>query len=159
VDLGVLSAFDVYRHIVVRSKEVAMTRPPQIFHGETTDKSLTKSPRTNRAIYLLSRKDKHGQPLTIAVECIEGGGNVPRNATSFRKLAQNLEVDLEAEFESVAAVAESVLNSLKALRPGEVEIEFGVELGGEMGIPLVTKGEAKANFKVTLKWKESGKGE
>ena len=40
------------------------------------------------------------------------------------------------------------------VKPGEVEIEFGIELGGEMGIPLVTRGEAKANFKVTLKWKD-----
>jgi len=136
-----------------------MKKPPQFFQGESNDQSSTKSLRTDRAIYKLPRKDKNGNPIIIAVECIEGGGNVPRNATSFRKLAHEIEVDLEAEFESVAAVAESVLKSLKALRPGEVEIEFGVELGGEMGIPLVTKGEAKANFKVTLKWKEGGKVE
>jgi len=117
-----------------------MNRPPQFFRGETAGRASTRSPRTDRAIYRLPRKDKKGNPITIAVECVEGGGNVPRNATSFRKLAKDLEVDMDAELESVAAVAESVLDSIKALRPGEVEIEFGVELGGEMGIPLVTKG-------------------
>lgn len=134
-----------------------MNSPTQFYQSKTTARSSAKSPRTDLAIYQLSRKDKDGKPITIAVECIKGGGNVPRNATSFRNLAHKLEVDLEAEFESVTAVAESVLNSLKSMRPGEVEIEFGVELGGEMGIPLVTKGEAKANFKITLKWKEAGK--
>jgi PHP family Zn ribbon phosphoesterase len=133
-------------------------KPPQFFRGEIADGKSAKPPRTDRAIYQLPRRDKNGLPITIAVECVDGGGNVPRNATSFRKLAREIHVDLQAEFESVAAVAESVLDSLKALRPGEVEIEFGVELGGELGIPLVTKGEAKANFKVTLRWKQAGTG-
>ena len=124
-------------------------KAPQFF------KNQTPNTRTNRAIYKLPSKDSNGEPITIVVECIDGGGNVPRNAASFRDLAKKL--DLEHEFKSVAAVAESVLNSLKAVQPDEVEIEFGVELGGEMGIPLVTKGEAKANFTVTLKWAKDKK--
>jgi hypothetical protein len=132
-----------------------MKQPPQFFQGGTGREPSKKSQRTNVAIYTLSRKDKNGNPITIAVECIEGGGNVPRNATSWRKYTHEIKIDLEEELESVAALADTVLNSLKALRPGEVEIEFGVELGGEMGIPLVSKGEAKANFKVTMKWKDA----
>jgi Trypsin-co-occurring domain 1 len=131
-------------------------KPPQFFKGETADRPTAKTPRTDLAIYRLSRNDQSGVPMTIAVECVKGGGNVPRNATSFRKLSREVQRDLEAEFQSVVAVADSVLNSLKSLRPGEVEIEFGVELGGELGIPLVTRAEAKANFKVTLKWKQAG---
>ena len=81
---------------------------------------------------------------------------MPRNATSFLEPFKDL--DIKEEFNAVAAVAESILDSLKALRPGGVEIEFGVELGGGLGIPLVTHGEAKANFKVTLKWMNQEKG-
>ena len=101
-------------------------------------------------MYRVPKKDKNGDPIVIAVEVVEGGGNVPRNATSFRKIPSA--ADLAEELEKIGGVAEAVLESLKAIRPGAVELEFGVELGGEMGVPLVTKGQAKANFKITLKW-------
>ena len=32
----------------------------------------------------------------------------------------------------------------------KVTLEFGIELGGEAGIPYVTKGTAKSNLKVTV---------
>ncbi|MDJ0518468.1 MAG: CU044_2847 family protein [Trichodesmium sp. MO_231.B1] len=32
----------------------------------------------------------------------------------------------------------------------KVTLEFGIELGGEVGIPYVTKGTAKSNLKVTV---------
>jgi hypothetical protein len=131
-----------------------MPAPDQFFRKPETPRT-PEAEGSNRAIYRVPGKTRDGEPLTIAVECVEGGGNVPRNAASFQGIARRL--DIEEELAAVAAVAESVLNSLKAARPGAVEIEFGVELGGEMGIPLLTKGEAKANFKVTLKW--SGKEE
>ena len=35
----------------------------------------------------------------------------------------------------------------------EVTLEFGVEISGEAGIPYISKGSAKSNFKVTLKYK------
>jgi hypothetical protein len=33
----------------------------------------------------------------------------------------------------------------------EVTLEFGVEVGGEAGVPDVTKGTAKSNLKITVK--------
>jgi hypothetical protein len=125
--------------------------PPQFFQDPSPRTRSTE--RGDLAIYRVSRRGADGAPIAIAVECAEGGGYAPRNATSLRKLAK--EVDLASELDSVAAVAETVLESLKAMRPGGVEIEFGIELGGEMGIPLVTRGEAKANFKITLKWEKT----
>lgn len=32
----------------------------------------------------------------------------------------------------------------------KVTLEFGIQLGGEMGVPFVTKGTAQANVKVTV---------
>lgn len=75
------------------------------------------------------------------------------NATNFREFAREIKTDLQKELESMVAVAEAVLDSLKRLRPNKAEVEFGVELGGEMVIPLVSKGEASANFKIRLKWR------
>ncbi|HEY9605328.1 MAG TPA: CU044_2847 family protein [Allocoleopsis sp.] len=32
----------------------------------------------------------------------------------------------------------------------KVTLEFGIELGGEAGVPYVTKGTAKSNLKITV---------
>lgn len=37
-------------------------------------------------------------------------------------------------------------------KPKSCSIEFGIEAGGEVGVPLITKGKASANFNVTLTW-------
>lgn len=103
---------------------------------------------SDRAVYTIPGRDKHEKDALVLVECLEGHGNVPRNATAF----SDLQLKLGAEFEAVARLAESALEKLKKIAPGEVEIEFGVELGGSAGIPMITKTEGKANFKVTLKW-------
>lgn len=34
-----------------------------------------------------------------------------------------------------------------------VALEFGLQVGGEAGVPFVTKGTAQANVKVTIEWK------
>jgi hypothetical protein len=40
-------------------------------------------------------------------------------------------------------------------KPETVEVEFGVKLGGEGGVPMVTKATAEANFKIKIGWKFS----
>jgi hypothetical protein len=42
------------------------------------------------------------------------------------------------------------------LPPREFELEFGVSVGGEAGVPFVTKGTVDTNFKVKITWKGSG---
>jgi hypothetical protein len=37
--------------------------------------------------------------------------------------------------------------------PESIALEFGIQLGGETGIPFVTKGSAEANVKVSVTWK------
>jgi hypothetical protein len=50
------------------------------------------------------------------------------------------------------SVHQKAYNCLEAAKPKEFEIEFGVTLGGEIGIPLVSKGSAEAQIKVTARW-------
>jgi hypothetical protein len=45
-----------------------------------------------------------------------------------------------------------IQTALGKAKPNEFTLEFGVTLGGEMGIPFVTKGTGEANFQVTAKW-------
>lgn len=48
----------------------------------------------------------------------------------------------------------SVADNLFAIPnpPAEIGMEFGVDVGGEAGIPFVTKGTINANFKVSVTW-------
>jgi|GEM_PF-3292587 hypothetical protein len=133
-----------------------MSNVPQFFKEQTVASPSTSSEATNRTLYKIPSPDPGGGELLIMVEGIEGTGNVPRNATSFTQMAAD-KLDLEKQLSAAAGMARTAIDAMRKLTPGEVEIEFGVELGGETGIPLITKGEAKANFKITLKWKESAR--
>ena len=62
--------------------------------------------------------------------------------------------DVAGQLEPIAALAKSALDALKIAEPNKVELEFGFELGWEGGLPLVTKGSAKANLKVVLTWQK-----
>ncbi|MBD2359366.1 hypothetical protein H6G41_33110 [Tolypothrix sp. FACHB-123] len=58
---------------------------------------------------------------------------------------------------TVRGYSRMVLNSVKhgvdgVLSPSKVTMEFGLQAGGEKGIPFVTKGTAQANVKVTIEW-------
>jgi len=54
------------------------------------------------------------------------------------------------------ALFDKVSSNFGKNRPQEFAIEFGVTLGGEAGVPLVTKGTVEAAFKVTATWKSAG---
>jgi len=42
-----------------------------------------------------------------------------------------------------------------ASSPAEIQMEFGVDVGGEAGVPFVTKGTINANFKVSVTWRNT----
>ena len=58
---------------------------------------------------------------------------------------------------TVRGYSETVLKSVREGMAGDlpekVTLEFGVQLGGEAGVPFVTKGTAQANVKVSIEWK------
>jgi hypothetical protein len=58
---------------------------------------------------------------------------------------------------TVRGYSKMVLDSVKEgvthnLKPSKVTLEFGLQAGGETGVPFVTKGTAQANVKVTIEW-------
>lgn len=68
---------------------------------------------------------------------------------------------LEATQDTLNGIAEIIEESCSSFvkrldkitaKPKECSIEFGVNAGGEAGVPFVAKGTMGANFKVTLKW-------
>lgn len=63
----------------------------------------------------------------------------------------------EAIYRILKIITESVLEPIKSHNvgmgvPKSVSFEFGLQLGGEAGIPFVTKGSANANIKITATW-------
>ena len=58
----------------------------------------------------------------------------------------------------VEHASEALVHKLRSLEiaPKSCSIEFGVDVGGEAGIPLITKGTIGANFKVTVCWETKG---
>ncbi|RZL96283.1 MAG: hypothetical protein EOP82_00995 [Variovorax sp.] len=66
--------------------------------------------------------------------------------------------DLERQFTEVQNLilmcCNSLYDSLRRLPHAEkVAVEFGVKLGGEAGVPMLTKASGEANFKVSVEWK------
>lgn len=95
--------------------------------------------------------------VLILVETDERGSLIPQRAavTQIREAAQ----DFKKAIAPLSAVATSIIEALKSAKMDELTVEFGIELGGSAGIPLITKHEGKANFKVTVTWKPTGKGD
>ncbi|AFY34692.1 CU044_2847 family protein [Calothrix sp. PCC 7507] len=66
-----------------------------------------------------------------------------------QKMIQNFQVI----HSTIQAYTVSSLNAFKQIPISNVDkvtLEFGIELGGEAGIPYVTKGTAKSNMKITV---------
>jgi hypothetical protein len=135
----------------VADKEPSENKTPQFFAG-VSEQNATLS-TANRAIYRIPAREGDQETLEIMVDCAEGVGYRPRDAASWGEI----KLDLQKELEAVSRVAQIALDNLKKLEPAELEIEFGIELGGQAGIPLLTRHEGKANFKVTLKWAKDPK--
>ncbi|MFA5354262.1 MAG: CU044_2847 family protein [Thermodesulfovibrionales bacterium] len=71
-------------------------------------------------------------------------------------IAQRTEKFREMIRSTVGGYAQLLLETLKASTdipaPEKVSLEFGLQLGGETGIPFIAKGTAQANVKVSLEW-------
>ncbi|MEU0414384.1 CU044_2847 family protein [Streptomyces griseorubiginosus] len=71
-----------------------------------------------------------------------------------RAIAQSART-LESSLASLRPALAGITEALKALGPHEVQMEFGVKLGGETGV-ILAKGTAEVHFTVNLTWNRSG---
>jgi len=72
-------------------------------------------------------------------------------------IAKRTERFKETVVSTVRSYSQMMLNAVQEgmtglLDPDKVTLEFGLQLGGEAGVPFVTKGTAQANVKVTIEW-------
>lgn len=68
--------------------------------------------------------------------------------------AERVEASVESLNSLVTGVARSLAEPLRAVRPDEVSVQFGIELTAKAGkvVGLLADGEAKAGLTVTLTW-------
>jgi hypothetical protein len=83
---------------------------------------------------------------------VESEGGTAGSGDKVANMAGKLNEVSAAILTVCSAVYEKAYLALGAARPAEMEIEFGVTLAGEAGIPLVTKGNVECNLKVTARW-------
>ncbi|MFJ8804605.1 CU044_2847 family protein [Streptomyces sp. NPDC102490] len=67
---------------------------------------------------------------------------------------ERIEASVESLNALVTGVAHSLAEPLRAVRPDEVSVQFGIELTAKAGkvVGLLADGEAKAGITVTLTW-------
>jgi hypothetical protein len=58
--------------------------------------------------------------------------------------------------ESSREILDAIREGVGSLAPDEVELEFGVSISGESGLPVIAKASAQANFSVRVCWKPGG---
>ncbi|MEU6554577.1 CU044_2847 family protein [Streptomyces sp. NPDC046915] len=93
--------------------------------------------------------------ISGAEELAVPSGELSYTDTGF---ADRVEASVESLHSLVTGVARSLAGPLRAVRPDEVSVEFGIELTAKAGkvVGLLADGEAKAGITVTLTWHGSG---
>ncbi|MEV7689143.1 CU044_2847 family protein [Streptomyces bungoensis] len=85
---------------------------------------------------------------------------VPTGGLSYTDtgFAERVEASVESLHSLITGVARSLAAPLRAVRPDEVSVEFGIELTAKAGkvVGLLADGEAKAGITVTLTWNDGG---
>lgn len=106
----------------------------------------------NTIIYIEASEDVNIPPVATEEEEEEALNEKGMSPEAVRKqMAQNF----QAIQGTIRAYTVYTLNAFKQMPIAntsidKVTLEFGIELGGEAGIPYVTKGTAKSNMKITV---------
>ncbi len=66
------------------------------------------------------------------------------------KLRQSMTSTIRGYSQTVLSSVEEAMADLTA--PSKLTLEFGLQVGGETGVPFIAKGTAQANMQVTVEW-------
>jgi hypothetical protein len=106
----------------------------------------------NTIIYIEASEDVNIPPVATEEEEEEALNEKGMSSEAVRKqMAQHF----QAIQGTIRAYTVYTLNAFKQMpianaNVDKVTLEFGIELGGEAGVPYVTKGTAKSNMKITV---------
>lgn len=112
----------------------------------------------NTIIYIEATEDVEVPTVTT-----ETGGARPGSKGAVSDSVKKQTMESFAAIQSTIYTYTSLtLNAFKKVAIANVDkvtLEFGIEVGGEAGIPYVTKGTAKSNLKITVECSFADKNE
>jgi hypothetical protein len=76
------------------------------------------------------------------------GSSLP--STSGQRILQNFQA-IESTIRAYTQYTLRAFRDLAIANVDEVSLQFGIEIGGEAGIPYITRGQAKSNLNITVK--------
>ncbi|MDH6120820.1 CU044_2847 family protein [Kitasatospora sp. GAS204B] len=101
---------------------------------------------------LLRFQGPQGTSLVVEVDDDSPGIElVSRTDQGIAEAAHRLDEALAASRPTL----ESVLDSLRHLKPEQIEVSFGIKLNAEAGV-VIAKTAAEGHFDVTLSWRATG---
>jgi hypothetical protein len=80
--------------------------------------------------------------------------NIYERTEQFRK---SMTSTIRGYSQTVLSSVEEGMADLTA--PSKLTLEFGLQVGGETGIPFIAKGTSQANIKVTVEWNLNNKNQ
>ncbi|OUL36099.1 CU044_2847 family protein [Nostoc sp. 106C] len=107
----------------------------------------------NTIIYIEASEDIN-VPIIIAKEPAEDEEEaLTDKGISPEELRKQIVQNFQVVQHTIRAYTVYSLNAFKQIpidNINKVTLEFGIEMGGEAGVPYVTKGTAKSNMKITV---------
>lgn len=105
--------------------------------------------------YLLGMPLERGsdEVLIFEVDRSETPGDLVLASADPEKLADRSRLTLEEAFGKLKPSLQKIVHQLRELSPAETVVEFGLKIGGEMGV-VIARGTAEVNFTVRMSWKQ-----
>ncbi len=107
----------------------------------------------NTIIYIETTEDANISILSTEEITEEEEESLVDKGMSPEQIRQKMMQNFLTIQNTIRAYTVYTLNSFKQIpitNVDKVTLEFGIEMGGEAGIPYVTKGTAKSNMKITV---------
>lgn len=115
---------------------------------------LTPIQLDNNTIIYIEASEDINVPLIIAKEPAEDEEEaLTDKGISPEELRKQIVQNFQVVQHTIRAYTVYSLNAFKQIpidNINKVTLEFGIEVGGEAGVPYVTKGTAKSNLKITV---------
>lgn len=107
----------------------------------------------NTVIYIEATEDVNVPVVNAAVldeeeeEALVDKGMSPEQVR--QKMMQNF-LSIQNTIRTYTVYTLNAFKQIPIAEVNKVTLEFGIEMGGEAGVPYVTKGTAKSNMKITV---------
>ena len=108
----------------------------------------------NTVIYIEATEDVNVPVINTVVldeeeeeEALVGKGMSPEQVR--QKMMQNF-LSIQNTIRTYTVYTLNAFKQIPIAEVNKVTLEFGIEMGGEAGVPYVTKGTAKSNMKITV---------